>query len=135
MSLEPFLHTYIVDEESYPDGTVILQEGTLGRWAYVVLEGQVKVTKQTKGGSMMIETIGKGGVFGEFALLETDRDRARRTASVVASSAVRIGVLDREMILHEYDQLSPRLKRLIYTLLMRLKETTDRVANTTPPNP
>jgi hypothetical protein len=49
-----------------------------------------------------------------------------RSASIVADGTVRVGVLDGERLLRELESISPHLKSLIRTLMVRLKETTDR---------
>ena len=38
---------YIRDEETHPDGTVIFEEGGFSDWVYVIMEGEVKVSKNT----------------------------------------------------------------------------------------
>jgi CRP-like cAMP-binding protein len=59
-------------------GKVIVKEGQAGVLMYVVLEGRLAVSIQTK----LVEKIGPGGVFGEMALV----DRTPRLATVAAET-------------------------------------------------
>ena len=47
MPVHPTVHAYIASEEFYPNGSVIIEEGTVGDWVYVILEGSAKVRKKT----------------------------------------------------------------------------------------
>jgi hypothetical protein len=51
-----------------------------------------------------------------------------RTASVIAEGVVKLGILDKERLEKEYELLSPQLKSLIRTLVLRLKETTKKAS-------
>ena len=50
MPVHPTIHAYVASEEFYPDGSVVIEEGTVGDWVYVILEGSVKVRKKTPKG-------------------------------------------------------------------------------------
>ncbi|MBW1682325.1 MAG: cyclic nucleotide-binding domain-containing protein [Deltaproteobacteria bacterium] len=117
---------YIASEETYEDRTVIIEEGSKGEWIFVVLEGRVKVKKKTEKGKVTLDTLKEGDIFGEMVLLE--QRKGVRTASVVADGRVRVGVLDTQRVVRDYESLSPQLKDLIRTLIVRLKETTARVS-------
>ncbi len=88
----------------------------------MVLEGKVRVTQKTPQGAVAIDTLKEGDVFGEMAFFE--RGRGMRTASVIADGPVRLGLLDTDQLDKDYAALSPQLKELITTLIIRLKETT-----------
>jgi CRP-like cAMP-binding protein len=127
MDMQPFIQIYLSEEETYESGDIIIEEGTMGNWVYMVLEGQVKVTKRTEGGIMAIDTLKEGAIFGEMALFGKLLDG--RSASVIAADGpVKLGVLDYELLRKDYESLSPRLRLLIDTLILKLKEANERVA-------
>jgi CRP/FNR family transcriptional regulator, cyclic AMP receptor protein len=74
------------DEVTMTSGTVLVEQGQLGREAYVVLDGRLSV----KRGGRKILAIGPGAVVGELALL----DHGPRTATVVCESDCDLFVID-----------------------------------------
>ena len=120
VEIDPFL---ILEEEEYKDGDVILREGTSTDWIYIVLEGQVRIQKNTPKGAVSITTLGEERVVGEMAFLE--KGKVPRAASAIALGHVRLGVLDHDKLTKEYDSLSPLFKKLILTLVRRLRTVTD----------
>lgn len=127
MEIESLLYAYLASEERYAPGEVIIQEGTMGDWIYLLMEGNAKVTKKTGTGAVLIENLKKGAVFGEMALLENLRDS--RSASVVAGDVpVRVGILDGEKMVRDYESLSPELKLLFKALAGRLRKANSKVA-------
>lgn len=128
MTIDGLVYGYVADEETYPDKTVIIEEGSKGDWVYVILEGSAKVTKRTSKGVVTLDTFNEGDIFGEMVLLETGQEL--RSASVVAADGpVRLGVLASERLVKDYGTLSPQLRALMRSLIRRLKETTDSVCN------
>jgi CRP-like cAMP-binding protein len=125
MTIENFLYSYISHEEEYNKGAAIIKEGSKGRWAYLILDGTVKVKKKTSKGIVTVDKLSQGDIFGEMILWQTGE--GTRTASVIAETNVRVGVLDTELFLKEYESISPRLKSLIGSLIQRLASTTQRV--------
>ena len=71
------------------EGKVLTREGDLGREFFVIVEGDVSVTKDGD----EIRSLGPGDFFGEIALIYED---ARRTATVTAKSPLRFFVLTRQ---------------------------------------
>jgi CRP-like cAMP-binding protein len=70
----------------FQDGDVLCHEGRLGREAFVVISGEVEVSR----GTDHLATLGAGAVVGEMALL----DRAPRTATVTAAGTVEALVMN-----------------------------------------
>ena len=70
-------------------GKVLTREGDLGREFFVIVEGEVSVTKDGE----EIRRLGPGDFFGEIALVYED---ARRTATVTATTPLRFFVLTRQ---------------------------------------
>ncbi len=126
MNIEQVIYGYVVNEEQYPDKAAIIEEGSKGDWAYLLLEGQVKVKKLTGKGLVTVDTLKKGAIFGEMGLLA--KGESIRTASVFADGPVRLGVLDTQRIVKDFESISPQLRTLLSSLIMRLKVSTDRLS-------
>ena len=76
------------DDLDVPAGKVLAREGEIGHEFFVIDEGTAEVTR----GGEHVADLGPGDFFGELALLEEDR----RTATVTASSPVRVIVMTRQ---------------------------------------
>lgn len=124
MELENFLYPYISHEEQYNSGDMIIKEGSQGDWVYLILEGTVKVKKMTTKGLVTVDTLTEGEIFGEMVLWQ--KGKVSRTASIIAENKVKVGLLDTQLLLKEYESISPRLKILFESLIHRLAVTTQR---------
>ncbi|MGD8369978.1 MAG: cyclic nucleotide-binding domain-containing protein [Syntrophobacterales bacterium] len=122
LEIDPFI---ILEEEVHNDGDVILREGSSTDWIYIILDGTVKIQKATHKGPVTITTLGKNDFVGEMAFLE--KGKVPRAASAVASGEVRLGVLDQDRLTKEYDSLSPQFRKLVLTLVRRLRYITEVV--------
>jgi CRP-like cAMP-binding protein len=127
MPVHPTVHAYVASEEFYPKDSVIIEEGTLGDWVYVILEGSAKVRKKTPEGLVTVDTLKEGDVFGEMGFLEGGKKM--RSASVIASGDVWLGVLDGEKLTRDFEQIPSNLKALIRSLVLKLRETTTKVCS------
>jgi CRP-like cAMP-binding protein len=121
------VHAYVASEEFYPNESVIIEEGNVGDWVYVILEGSAKVRKKTPKGMVTVDTLKEGDVFGEMGFLEGGK--RLRSASVIASGDVWVGVLDGEKLTREFEQSPSNLKALIRSLVLKLRETTTKVCS------
>jgi CRP-like cAMP-binding protein len=89
----------------------VIRAGEEGAEAFVVVEGEVSVSVGSKGQRLELARLGRGGVFGELALLTL----RRRSADVVAVTDVDLMVLQREVF---HKQLSSEPKVAIELLDM-----------------
>ena len=126
MPIDNFVLGYIAKEEKYDEGEVIIEEGSKGDWVYLILQGRVKVKKTISGRKVAISTLIEGDIFGEMILWKSGK--GTRSASVIADTYVKVGVLDTKRIVDEYESISPRLKNLISSLDQRLADTTNQAA-------
>ena len=118
---------YIVSEERFSDQAVIITEGSIGEWVYVILEGRVKIKKQTSRGLLTVDTLSEGNFVGEMAMLK--QSNSTRTASAVADGPVVLGVLDSVRLLQEWEAQPAKIKKLISNLIQNLEETTKKAAD------
>jgi CRP-like cAMP-binding protein len=129
MAVDQLLYVYVLNEEDYPANSVIVREGSKGDWMYVILEGKVKVKKNMPKGMVTIGTLKEGDILGEMALFDTVVADRIRTASAIADGPVKVGVLDTDRLLKDFQSVSPQLKVLTRTLVKRLSDTTQRAVN------
>lgn len=127
MPLQPTVHAYIATEEFYPNDSVIIEEGTVGDWVYVILEGSAKVRKKSPKGMVTIDTLKEGDMFGEMGFLAGGK--RVRSASVIASGDVWVGVLDNEKLTTDFNQIPSDLRALIRSLVLKLRESTAKLCS------
>ena len=92
------------DEITMTEGTLIVDQGQMGREAFVLLDGQVIVRRNGR----KITTLGAGAVIGELSLL----DHGPRTASVICDTDCTLFVLDQrhfQRVIEHNPQISMKL--------------------------
>ena len=116
MTNDQLLWAYVAKEETYPEDTMIIEEGSRGDWVYVILEGRAKVTKRTSEGVLTLGSLEEGAVFGEMGFFGITG--GIRSASIIAADGpVRVGVLDSQLLRRDYEALSKELRELLKTLI------------------
>lgn len=73
-------------------GTALIRQGTPGQGLFLVLRGEVSVTRNEDGNEVTLARLGPGDVFGEIALLGNEPT----TASVTATQSTTVLMLGRE---------------------------------------
>ena len=110
--------------EVFKAGDTIMEEGTKGTSAYVILSGIAKVYKRTKIGEIVVATLGNGQVFGEMGLIE-DRPRS---ATVKAFSDLKVTAIDREQF-NKLLKVNPSaLIPIMKSLFERLRQVSELLA-------
>ncbi|KAM6954618.1 cGMP-dependent protein kinase 1 [Aplochiton taeniatus] len=82
-----------MDEIKFQNNAVIVREGAEGNTFYIILKGEVLVTKKVNGLQKQIRTMGKGEHFGEQALIR----EILRTATCTAIGPVTCFSIDKEV--------------------------------------
>jgi CRP-like cAMP-binding protein len=112
------------DIKAFGPGEIVIQEGTKGTSAFIVLSGAVEILKSSGDKEIVVATLGEGQVFGEMGLIE-DRPRS---ATVKAMTELRLRVIGREGF-NELLQKKPSvLIPIIKSLFERLRQASDRLA-------
>ncbi len=120
---EPEMNILLSQAElvEYQQGDYPIREGEDGQHLFVILAGQVRISKRAFGIQKILGTLGPGECFGEMALLEC----SSRSASAKAFTSCKLLRLDHDDIklLH---QISSKLYRNIAILLSkRLRHAND----------
>jgi CRP-like cAMP-binding protein len=100
----------VSDDVEVPAGTVLCKEGEAGKEFFVIVDGEVEITRKGK----RVATRGSGEFFGEIALLEN----TPRMATVTAKTPLRFFVLTRRDFRHLVD-VNPRVERKVLRALAR----------------
>ncbi|RPI77338.1 MAG: DUF4388 domain-containing protein, partial [Desulfobacteraceae bacterium] len=114
----------VISEEKFHDGQEIVTEGGHGGWIWVIMEGKVKVSKQTPRGSMPVAVLGEGNFIG--SIMSLLHKKITRTATVTAMGEVQLGVLDLQNLAKEYSSLSLDFRKILLSMAGRLAQITNR---------
>ncbi len=90
------------NERVFAAGEFIFEEGQVGDFAYVLVSGEVEITKLSKGDFIKLMDVKEGALFGEMALI----DKSVRSASARAVTDVVVREID-EKALMAYIKQSP----------------------------
>jgi signal transduction histidine kinase len=107
----------VATDVTLPAGATLMSEGDPGDALYVVLEGDLAVTKRAGAGELRLSTVGPGAVQGEIAVL----DGGVRRATVRAITAVRLVRIGREDLLDVLAREPGVVRALVGTVAGRLR--------------
>ena len=120
LPLEELYHIALsIQEESAREGSVVIKQGTRGGKMYIVVEGELEVSRSdpdVEGESQRITVLGENQVFGDMALLDDEP----RSASVTALQDCRLLSLQRndlERILRRYSSIAFNMMRILSSRL------------------
>jgi CRP/FNR family transcriptional regulator, cyclic AMP receptor protein len=108
-----------LDEVRIPAGRTIINQGSVGYEACVVLDGTVAIQRD----GALLETAGAGVVFGEMAMI----DKGIRTASVVAITDVVLAVLGPRSFDLAIEEIPGLAKVLLQNMSRRLRTMDERL--------
>lgn len=106
--------------QHYGAGDTIVTEGIMSNNAYVILKGQVRITKKIDKKVVVVGTLKEGEVFGEMGLIS----ETVRSANVSAVGDVTVGVIDKELFHNAMTDLPDGMMPIIQALVERLRITT-----------
>lgn len=101
------------DEITMTDGTTIIDQGQMGREAFVIMSGSVTVRRAGR----KITTLGAGDVVGELSLL----DHGPRTASAVCDGDCELFVIDQRHFRKVLEDQPGISLKLLNTLAGRIR--------------
>jgi CRP-like cAMP-binding protein len=111
----------VAEEIDFSQDRIIIHEGAPGDTLYLVLEGQVAVTKRQGNDEVELDRIGAGDYFGEMALFE----EIPRTASIRTLRPCRMLTIHKhaftEMV-REYPQIALEICKVLSKRLRRLHD-------------
>jgi Cyclic nucleotide-binding domain/TLC ATP/ADP transporter len=115
----------VTEEVVYPAGEVVIREGEPGDTMYLIIKGEVSVTKRQQGEEasheIELDRIRAGDYFGEMALFED----VVRSATVRTAEESRLLVLNKQEfteIVREYPQIALHICRVLSDRIRRLHQ-------------
>ena len=111
------------DVKSVRAGTTIFNTGDPRDHMYAVLDGQVDIFVNGK----LVETVEKGGIFGEMALIDAEA----RTGTAVAKSDVKVVPVDERRFLFLIQQTPNFALHVMRVLSDRLRRMDERFVRAT----
>jgi CRP-like cAMP-binding protein len=112
------------DIQRFSDGETIVSEGIISNNAYIILKGQVSVSKKIEKRVIVIGTLKEGEVFGEMGLISS----SVRSTNVSAIGEVTIGVINKNTFQEQLNTLPNDARRILEALVDRLRHTTDQMS-------
>jgi CRP/FNR family transcriptional regulator, cyclic AMP receptor protein len=104
----------VSDELRLPSGTVITDQGAMGREAFVIMSGTAVVRRNGK----KVASLGPGAVIGELSLF----DHGPRTATVTADTDCEVLVLDQRSFAGVIDTVPSVAHKILASLAAKVRE-------------
>jgi CRP/FNR family cyclic AMP-dependent transcriptional regulator len=101
-------------EKTYAPGDMVFHEGDPGRALFVVVQGQVAITRSTPRGDHVLRTLNAGDAFGEMALI----DDARRSGGARVVEPARLLILYKT----DFDALMDSEARIAVVVMRNLSK-------------
>ena len=103
----------VLERKTYPEGGVIFKEGDLGNVGYVIQAGAIEIVKIQGGQEVVLGTVGKGGIFGEMALI----DDQPRMATARATEPTTLIIVSQSVFQQKMAAADPFIRGLINIFL------------------
>ncbi|MEX2178434.1 MAG: cyclic nucleotide-binding domain-containing protein [Gemmatimonadaceae bacterium] len=116
----------VVKEEKYESGAYVFREGEAGNRLYVIVEGEVRISRDVPGsGEEALAVLKKGALFGEMSVF----DRSDRSTHAISNGGVTLMTIARpefEMLLDFNREIAYKvLWACVRVLSSRLRSTND----------
>lgn len=108
-----------LDEVAAPAGTVLTEEGAIGREFFFILTGRASVRRRGR----KVALLGPGDYFGELALL----DRKPRSATVVADTDMALLNMTQREFFTLLEDVPPLARKLLSAMAGRLRDADQKV--------
>ncbi len=106
-------------EKSFKDGEIIFREGQRGKAAYVIVSGQVELTKKKGRKQIHLAKLSAGEIFGEMGVI----DKSARSATARAIGPVLVDMVEKEDFIASLEKQPDVALTVIGNLAGRLRDT------------
>ena len=108
---------------SYEKGDTIFHAGEIGRYAYLINTGAIKLYKQESGTEKILGCMKPGQVLGEMAIITGEP----RTATAEAMEHTEVLVVDEAVLRNILSRCLPMVKSLTEQFIQRIQDTEDKI--------
>jgi hypothetical protein len=109
----------IMNEVTYHEGQEIFQKGAIGNCMYVIYSGEIGIVDH----DVIFATMGKGDIFGELALLDSEP----RSATALAKSDVLLFRIDQDDFYDLMEERDELLRSVLRILCQRIRAQNDKL--------
>ena len=109
----------------FKEGKYIFREGEIGELAFVVLSGSVSISRLVGEKDVVIGTVGRGGMFGEMALIDNEKRMGSARAS---DQIVEVLVIDRDQFNQKLINADPFQRALINILTSHVRKMAEQLS-------
>ena len=103
----------------------IYTEGETANEMYIVLNGNVKITKKVKNTPVDVATLGKGSFLGEVALFRNEK----HSATAVADTDLELAVINKEIFDQQLELLPNWFQTVIRSMAERLHNAIEQLGS------
>ena len=103
------MNTQVLDRKTFHEGQSVFEQGEVGTSAYIIQDGEIQIVRNFENEDTVLGTIGKGGIFGEMALV----DDQPRMARAEASAPTTVIVISREIFNQKLQKTDPFIRGLL----------------------
>jgi EAL domain-containing protein (putative c-di-GMP-specific phosphodiesterase class I) len=114
----------MVYSQLFVAGETIFRLGDRGRNAYFIESGQVEVTVEREGETLIIARLGQGEVFGEMSMV----DDAPRSATITALEDTEVIVIQRSRFMRPLAAADPMMNLLLRVVLTRFRDAQSQLS-------
>ena len=113
----------IMNEVVYHEGEEVFQKGAIGNCMYVIYSGEIGIVDH----QVLFATMGKGDIFGELALLDSEP----RSATAIAKSDVLLFRIDQDDFFDLMEERDELLRSVLRILCQRIRNQNDKLKRLT----
>ncbi len=114
----------LLDRQTIAEGEKIFTEGDNGERAYIVESGEVEVYSVKNDKKVIYGVIGKGGIFGEMALVD-DKPRMATARAVIGTTVI---VISRTMFEEKLSRTDPFIRGLLKIFASNIRSMSSKNA-------
>jgi|GEM_PF-112968 len=117
---------FVREEQEFSSGEPIVNQGKLGAWLCVILQGFANVYKDSGKGKVRLCRLGPGALIGNVPTFMNYK--YQKSMSITAAGQVKVGVFDMQNLMSDFANISNTMRNLALSLDRRFGELTERVA-------